>query len=270
MPQSIRSGSTFDSLVPALTDSADIVKALKDYHYGVISHPSTQGQENALTTGIVGIFNTKANLAGPTFTGTVVLPSTTSIGNVSATELGYLDGVTSSIQTQINGVGKVLLQTTTSTSGASTITFSSISQAYKTLEVVYTVGTASTSATTMSIRFSGDTATNYAYAFQTQSATASTNTSAPVYSNGFDQVYVLVPLNHRENTAVGSFKIDNYTSTSGSKIGSYSGYVNYVADEIVNGTFAWKNRTTAVTSITLTFNGTLTGQIVTAKLYGIN
>ncbi|CAB5218294.1 hypothetical protein UFOVP204_176, partial [uncultured Caudovirales phage] len=38
----------------------------------------------------------------PTFTGTVVLPSTTSIGNVSATEIGYVDGVTSSIQNQID------------------------------------------------------------------------------------------------------------------------------------------------------------------------
>lgn len=34
--------------------------------------------------------------------GTVTLPSTTSIGNVSATEIGYLDGVASAIQTQIN------------------------------------------------------------------------------------------------------------------------------------------------------------------------
>lgn len=40
--------------------------------------------------------------ASPTFTGTVSLPSTTSIGNVSSTEIGYLDGVTSSIQAQIN------------------------------------------------------------------------------------------------------------------------------------------------------------------------
>jgi len=44
----------------------------------------------------------KAPLAGPTFTGTVVLPSTTSVGDVSSTELGYLDGVTSAIQTQID------------------------------------------------------------------------------------------------------------------------------------------------------------------------
>ncbi len=44
-----------------------------------------------------------ATLASPTFTGTVVLPSTTSVGNVSDTELGYLDGVTSALQTQLAG-----------------------------------------------------------------------------------------------------------------------------------------------------------------------
>jgi len=45
---------------------------------------------------------TPANIAGPTFTGTVVLPSTTSIGTVSSTEIGYVDGVTSAIQTQLD------------------------------------------------------------------------------------------------------------------------------------------------------------------------
>lgn len=44
----------------------------------------------------------KAPLASPTFTGTVTLPASTSIGNVSSTELGYLDGVTSGVQTQLN------------------------------------------------------------------------------------------------------------------------------------------------------------------------
>jgi hypothetical protein len=58
----------------------------------------TQSQVTNLTTDLAA----KANLAGPTFTGTVTLPSTTSIGNVSSTELGFVDGVTSAIQTQIN------------------------------------------------------------------------------------------------------------------------------------------------------------------------
>jgi hypothetical protein len=37
-----------------------------------------------------------------TLTGTVVLPATTSIGNVSATEIAYVDGVTSGIQSQLD------------------------------------------------------------------------------------------------------------------------------------------------------------------------
>ena len=44
----------------------------------------------------------KAPLANATFTGTIVLPATTSIANVTSTEIEYLDGVTSAIQTQLN------------------------------------------------------------------------------------------------------------------------------------------------------------------------
>jgi hypothetical protein len=57
-----------------------------------------QSKISGLTTDLAA----KAPLAGPTFTGTVVLPSTTSIGNVTSTEIGYVDGVTSAIQTQID------------------------------------------------------------------------------------------------------------------------------------------------------------------------
>ena len=50
---------------------------------------------------LVGGINTTENY---TFTGTIALPTTTSVGNVSSTEIGYIDGVTSSIQTQINTI----------------------------------------------------------------------------------------------------------------------------------------------------------------------
>jgi hypothetical protein len=43
-----------------------------------------------------------ATLDGPTFTGTVALPNTTSIGDVTGAELEYLEGVTSSIQDQLD------------------------------------------------------------------------------------------------------------------------------------------------------------------------
>jgi microcystin-dependent protein len=57
-----------------------------------------------VTSAIQTQIDTKAPSAGPTFTGTVVLPSTTSIGTVSATEIGYLDGTTSGIQAQLNAL----------------------------------------------------------------------------------------------------------------------------------------------------------------------
>jgi hypothetical protein len=60
---------------------------------------NTEWVELASATTDLSGYATKAN---PTFTGTVVLPSTTSVGNVTSTELGYLDGVTSAVQTQIN------------------------------------------------------------------------------------------------------------------------------------------------------------------------
>jgi hypothetical protein len=44
----------------------------------------------------------KAPLASPTFSGTVSMPETTSIGDVSSTEISYLNNVTSAIQTQID------------------------------------------------------------------------------------------------------------------------------------------------------------------------
>ena len=70
------------------------------------------GYLDGVTSGIQAQIDTKlasataastyAPIASPTFTGTVVLPSTTSVGNVSSTELGYLDGVTSAIQSQLD------------------------------------------------------------------------------------------------------------------------------------------------------------------------
>lgn len=61
--------------------------------------------------------------AYPTFTGTVTLPSSTYIGTVSATEIGYIDGLTSNAQTQLESkapknapvfTGNVSLPSTTS------------------------------------------------------------------------------------------------------------------------------------------------------------
>ena len=55
-------------------------------------------------TGLTDAIAERAKIEGPTFTGIVILPATTSIGSVSATEISYLDSATSNIQAQINGV----------------------------------------------------------------------------------------------------------------------------------------------------------------------
>lgn len=63
----------------------------------------------------LSITSALAPKASPTFTGTVVLPSTTSIGTVSSTEIGYIDGVTSSVQTQLNDKAPIVSPTFTGT-----------------------------------------------------------------------------------------------------------------------------------------------------------
>lgn len=59
----------------------------------------------------------KANVDSQTFTGTVVLPSTTTIGTVSNTEIGYLDNVTSAIQAQLDAKGTVTSTSVVSANG---------------------------------------------------------------------------------------------------------------------------------------------------------
>jgi hypothetical protein len=63
---------------------------------------SSAAIEQSKILGLSASFALKADLESPTFTGTVVLPVGTSVGNVDSTELQYLNGVTSAIQSQIN------------------------------------------------------------------------------------------------------------------------------------------------------------------------
>jgi hypothetical protein len=84
------------------------------YLDGVTSN--IQGQFTAMTTAL-------APKENATFTGDIVLPSTTTIGSVSGTEISYLNNATSEIQSQIDAksptnsptfTGTVVLPTTTS------------------------------------------------------------------------------------------------------------------------------------------------------------
>jgi hypothetical protein len=73
----------------------------------------TWGEMDANTINLQQAVDSKAPIASPTFTGTVVLPSTTSIGNVSATELSYMDGLTSGVQGQLDAKAASIIGTRT-------------------------------------------------------------------------------------------------------------------------------------------------------------
>jgi hypothetical protein len=91
--------------------------ALQVYHSGAWQNTSNPGDITGVTAGTAltgggssGDVTLNVNLASvgssvlasPTVTGTAVLPSTTSIGAVTGTEIAYLSGGTANLQTQIN------------------------------------------------------------------------------------------------------------------------------------------------------------------------
>ena len=85
-------GITYNNSTGAISTDSTVVATKTYVDSGISDLESTINDELDL----------KAPLAGPTFTGNVTLPSTTNIGDVSPTELSYVNGVTSSIQDQLN------------------------------------------------------------------------------------------------------------------------------------------------------------------------
>jgi hypothetical protein len=85
--------------LPTTTSIGDITSAELEHLDGVTSaiQPQLDGKLASSTAA-----TTYAPLADATLTGTVSLPATTSIGDVSGTEIGYVNGVTSAIQTQLD------------------------------------------------------------------------------------------------------------------------------------------------------------------------
>jgi hypothetical protein len=96
----IESGAQVNTVtsVAGKTGVVTLVKA----DVGLGSVDNTSDANKPVSTATQTALNLKANLASPTFTGTVVLPSTTSIGTTTKSEFAYLEGVTSSIQPQLD------------------------------------------------------------------------------------------------------------------------------------------------------------------------
>jgi hypothetical protein len=92
-------------MLQAIDAKGDLLIGTADNAVGKVSVGSNSQllrANSSTATGVEWFTPTYAPAASPTFTGTVVLPSDTSIGNISSTEIGYVDGVTSAIQTQLD------------------------------------------------------------------------------------------------------------------------------------------------------------------------
>jgi hypothetical protein len=89
-----------DALIQEVADRIADVDAEEDR--ALAAESVLQGNIDAEEARALAAEALLAPKASPTFTGTVVLPTTTSIGTVSSAEIGYLDGVTSSVQSQLN------------------------------------------------------------------------------------------------------------------------------------------------------------------------
>jgi hypothetical protein len=107
--------NTLSELSDALGDDANFAST--------VATALTAKADASVVQGALTAIDTKAPLNSPTFTGGVVLPSTTTIGNVSEAEIGYVNGVTSNLQVQLDAkapsagpifTGSVTLPATTS------------------------------------------------------------------------------------------------------------------------------------------------------------
>jgi hypothetical protein len=101
----VTGGATFTNAGFVVTNSGTVVIGTDDINYEQFSASQNvtagtgitkTGAEIAIDSAVV------ATLNSPTFTGTTVLPVTTSIGDVTGTEISYLEGVTSSLQDQLD------------------------------------------------------------------------------------------------------------------------------------------------------------------------
>jgi len=119
-------GSTandFETTLSVTDPTADRTITLPDAS-GTVALTSDITTHESDTTSVHGIVDT-ANLVttggaqtlggAKTFTGDVVLPVNTSIGTVTSTEIGYVDGVTSAIQTQLDAKAPLASPTFTGT-----------------------------------------------------------------------------------------------------------------------------------------------------------
>lgn len=154
-----------------------------------------------------------------------------------------------------------IASTTISGSAQTSVSFNSISGSYTDLVAVLS-GTISTSAPSTTLRFNGDTASNYSYTYLTGDGTTASS------SRGSSQTSILVTYNGAISSSPNTniIHIQNYSnSTTNKTVLSRASQAQYGTDAIVG---LWRS-TAAITSITFITGGTGFAIGSTFTLYGI-
>lgn len=145
-------------ILPSVTSIGDVSSAEISYLDGVTS--SIQSQlDGKLESSVAS--TTYAPLESPTFTGNVLLPLGTSIGDVSSTEISYLDGVTSSIQNQLNSKAPTESPTFTGTVSGISKSMVGLGSVDNTSDLDKPISTAQQSALDLKSNLSGATFTGF-------------------------------------------------------------------------------------------------------------
>jgi hypothetical protein len=222
-----------DAIEATSATIGDVSNTELQYLNGVTS--AIQTQLNAKLASSTAA-STYAPIDGATLTGTVTLPSTTAIGDVSATELQYLSTVTSNVQTQLDAK----LATTTAQSTYAPLTSAGLvrpvlTSALETVNVTSTqaTGTVHVDLSTAAVHYyTGNASANWTFNFRGnsgttlnsllsvgQSATVAflvTNGSTAYYSNAFTVDGTSVTPKWQGGTAPSAgnaSSIDSYTFT---------------------------------------------------------
>ena len=150
----------------------------------------------------------------PTFTGTVVLPSTTSIGDVSATEIAYVNGVTSGIQGQINDKASELDLTSHTSATANVHGIADTSLLATTANVATAKQEAIDAAAVASENYADGLASNYDAAGAATSAVTSHNNSTTSV-HGIADTSKLVTTDAQSTTLDGALTVQGNLTVNG-------------------------------------------------------
>lgn len=157
-----------------------------------------------------------------------ILPSNTAIGNVSAAELGYIDGVTSNIQAQLDSKQRMQLMTAQNSTSGTAIDFTGIPNWAKKITIMFNgVSTSGTSYVRVQLGSSTIQTTGYlgTVTKSSTSAVASAN-----FTTGFDGYDSLSAGDLRN----GSLGVTNLSSNTWCISGSY-GLSNSVGSCCISG-----------------------------------